>query len=57
MAKTYSHRKKTTRNKIPTDILDAGKTVGAIDRKQDLTVQNHAQTDMDVRDTIVRISQ
>ena len=57
MTKTHSHQKKTTRNKIQTDVLDAGKTVGAIDRKQDLTVQNNAQTDMDVRDTTVGIGQ
>jgi hypothetical protein len=36
------YQEKTTRDKIPKDVLDDGKAVRAIDRKQDLTVQNYA---------------
>ena len=35
MAKTHSHQKKTIRNKIPQDVLDAGTPFGALNREQD----------------------
>jgi hypothetical protein len=53
MEETHHDQTHTTWDQIPQNVLDAGTSLKALNRKQDFIIQNNTQTDMDIRHTLM----